>query len=144
MTQRWKITAWIAGGLVVAVLGGWGVVANLDAADKVASVVSAFGTVAGLCMSGYGIVLARRGQDSGGQHVAGSAVAGGVVQVRGVGGDVRIGSAGASPPPAPPGPPPPSTPPLTSPSGGQRVDGSRVGGPVVQADGVGGDADLDR
>jgi len=142
--------ACIAGGLVLAGLGVWGAVANLDAADKIASVVGAVVGVVGLVLSGYGLVLARRDSAPGGQAVTDSTIAGRLVQVRGVRGSVRIGSgvAGASSPAAMSGPlttapsPPPMSP--TPDQGGQSVTGSHIGGSVFQVDGVGGDADVDR
>jgi hypothetical protein len=150
MRRRLVVVACIAGGLVLVGLGVWGAVANLDAADKIASVVGAVVGVVGLALSGYGLVLARRDSPAGGQAVTDSTVAGGLVQVRDVRGSVRIGpgAAGAAAPVATPGPSstPPSPPPVSSTpvQGGQSVTGTHVGGSVFQMDGVGGDADVDR
>ena len=146
MARQWQITMWIAGGLVLVGLGVWGAVANLDAADKIASVASAIVGMAGLGVSGYGIVLARRGPATGGQSVTGSTVCGQVTQVRNVRGSVRIGPAASGPKqsqlpyPQPAG----SAGPTGSDSGGQSVTGSQVAGPLDQVDGVGGDVDVDR
>lgn len=133
----------MAGGLLLIGGGVWGAVADLDAADKIASVVGAVCAVLGLALSAYGVMLARRGSGAGGQSVTGSSVGGGVTQVRGVQGNVRIGSTG-TPPAGPVVPPPAPSTPLAAPPGGQSVTGSQVAGSVHQVDGVGGDADIDR
>ncbi|MFG1957329.1 hypothetical protein [Nonomuraea sp. NPDC049028] len=77
-----------------------------------------------------------------GQSVSGSTVGGGVTQVKGVTGTLRLG-APSSPAPAS-GPGPASEPVLPAPESGQTVTRSQIGGEVVQVDGVGGDAEIDR
>lgn len=143
MTQGRRVGACLASGLVLITGGVWGAVADLDAADKVASVVGGLCAVMGLALSAYGVVLARRGSGLSGQSVTGSTVGGGVTQVRGVQGNLRIGPAGAVPPGPVVPPPAPFTPSVVQP-GGQSVTGSQVAGPVHQVEGVGGDADIDR
>jgi hypothetical protein len=63
VTNGKKILAWmlmVAGGVAVAVLGGFLAAAGLDDADKWASVIGLFVALAGLGLSGYGLMLARR------------------------------------------------------------------------------------
>ena len=145
MARQWQITLWIGGGLILVGLGVWGGVANLDAADKIASVASAIVGVAGLGVSGYGIFLARRSPTASGQSVTGSTIGGRLSQIQNVSGSVRIGSAAPGRQPQPPGGPQPavSAGPTES-SAGQSVTGSQVAGPVDQVDRVGGDVDVDR
>jgi hypothetical protein len=154
-----------AGGLVMlaaaAGLGAYFAVAGLDQASKVSSVAVMFIGLAGLVAAAYGIVRAHGDAQNtsagaaGGQRVEGSTTAGGVTQVRGVKGDVRLGT----PPPRSPSvkrgsPAGSSAAPGLSPSGalepapgtggGQSVAGSQVGGEVRQVDDVDGDVDVDR
>jgi hypothetical protein len=85
----------VVGGLALLGLGAWFVAAGLDRADKLASVIGAFVGLLGLGISGYALVLSRGGRarsSSSGQTVARSTVGGSVVQVRGVVGDVRVGT----------------------------------------------------
>ena len=143
-------------------LGAYFAVAGLDQASKVSSVAVMFIGLAGLVVAAYGIVRAHGDAQNpsaagaaGGQRVEGSTTAGGVTQVRGVKGDVRLGT----PPPRSPSvergsPAGSSAAPGPSPSGalelapgtggGQSVAGSQVGGEVRQVDDVDGDVDVDR
>lgn len=138
----------LAGGVALIGLGVVAGVTRLDDADKWGSVIAALVAVLGLPVTGYGVVLARRaGRAAGGQSVTGSVVGGGVTQVRGVGGSVRIGgtappatAAAAGEPDAVPG----SGTAVPGGPGGQAVAGSWTAGPVRQVDDVGGDADIDR
>lgn len=166
--MRGWVLAWAGGAVTVAAAAGLSVyfaVAGLDKADKLASVASAFIGLAGLVASVYGIFQARRDAPGssaaveGGQAVAGSTVARGVTQVRGVSGSVRTGNA---PSPSAPAPAAPASPVLSSTSGlapsgvsepvpeapgrggAQAVTDSQVGGDVTQVDGVGGDVEVDR
>ncbi|WP_327009724.1 hypothetical protein OHA72_22340 [Dactylosporangium sp. NBC_01737] len=121
---------------------------RLDDADKWGSVIGGIVALVGLPMTAYGLVLARRQRTSaGGQSVTDSAIGGGVAQVRGVRGNVRIGGS-AAPGAGAPGQPSAARrrPSSASPSGpdGQSVAGSWTAGPVRQIDDVGGDADIDR
>jgi hypothetical protein len=141
-----RIAAWagsILGGLAVAGLGVFFVLTGLDRADKLASVIGVFVGLIGLTISVYGVVLARRGATaSGRQTVAGSSIGGGVAQVRGVRGNVRIGpgsTMGAVPRGARRSPSAPGTAPA-----GQSVVDSAAAGPVRQVDDVGGDLDIDQ
>lgn len=126
-------------------------VTRLDEADKWGSVIAALVAVIGLPIAAYGLVSTRRrsGAVGGGQSVTGSFVGGGVTQVRGVRGDVRIGKAAppvpaAGPPGAASGRPPRSGAAEPGETGGQSVTGSSVAGELRQADDVGGDVDIER
>ncbi|QDY09440.1 hypothetical protein FJK98_21715 [Micromonospora sp. HM134] len=145
MTLGSRLRAWavaLAVGVLVAGLGTFLAIQGLDKADKWGSVLGLFVGLAGLGLAAAGAIGARR--QAGGQLVTGSTIGGGVTQVRGVGGNVRIGPAPAQPVvPAPPGSSPSSVP-FPSPSGGQVVEGSSTAGPVRQVDGVGGDVELDQ
>lgn len=139
----------IIGGVAVASLGLFLAAAGLDDADKWASVLGLFVAVAGVGLSGYGLVVSR--QQRARQAVSGSVVGGGVTQVHGVRGDLRLGAAPAAPGPNPFPPCPPSAsvtspPPVSAQSdnSGQSVSGTWVAGPVHQVDNVGGDADINR
>ncbi|WP_239486518.1 hypothetical protein [Micromonospora humidisoli] len=144
MTLGSRLRGWavaFAVGVLVAGLGTFLAIQGLDKADKWGSVLGLFVGLAGLGLAVAGAVGARR--QAGGQSVTGSTIGGGVTQVRGVGGSVRIGPASAPPVvPVPPG----SSPQVPSPSqgGGQTVESSSTAGPVRQIDGVGGDVELDQ
>ena len=132
----------VGGVLLVAGVVGFLAVQSLDDADKWASVLSGVVAMAGLAVGVVTSVGGRPGR--GRQSVTGSTVGGGVRQVRGVDGSVRMGPAGPAPAASTAGPP---TPPVTSDGngdGGQSVDGSQVSGSVDQIDQVGGDVELDR
>jgi hypothetical protein len=146
MSRRWLIAACVATGLALIGLAVWGAVADLDAADKFASVV---GGIVGVLSLAFGVIQAGRGPTSGGQSVSDSTVHGGVAQVRRVQGSVRVGPAGATTPPAVMPAPTPGTPnpaPTSPPSApeGQTVTGSHVAGPIYQIDDVGGDVEVER
>lgn len=143
--RRWTVV--ICVGLVGAGLGAFLAAQTLDRANKLAGVFGVFVALAGVGLAAYGLVGARRA--AGGQSVTDSVVGGGVTQVRGVRGDVRIG-------PSAPAAGSPSTPPAPQPStagsetggvpagDGQSVTRSWTAGPVRQVDGAGGDVDIDR
>ncbi|WBB75576.1 hypothetical protein O7602_08735 [Micromonospora sp. WMMD1128] len=144
-TRRWAAVVLV--GLVGAGLGAFLAVQDLDRANKWSGVFGLFLTLAGVGLSAYGLFGARRA--AGGQSVDDSVVGGGVTQVRGVRGDVRIGgSAPATGSPSAPTAPPPSAAGMGAggvPAGdGQSVTRSWAAGPVRQVDGVGGDVDIDR
>ncbi|MFI6226671.1 hypothetical protein ACIBCR_05035 [Micromonospora echinospora] len=140
----------LAVGVALVGLGVFLGVTRLDDADKWGSVVAATVAVLGLPMTAYGLVLARRpsgGTD--GQSVTGSVVGGGVTQVRGVRGHVRIGSVASSAfnaanPPAAVAESPSSGRDDPGGSGSQSVTGSWTAGGVRQVDDVGGDVEVDR
>jgi hypothetical protein len=146
MTQGNRMRGWVAafaGGVLVVGLGVFLAVQGLDKADKWAGVLGLFVTLAGVGVAVAGVVGARR--QTSGQSVTDSTIGGGVAQVRGVRGSVRIGpSTAPTVAPAPPGSPVPPQAPSAPHSGGQAVSGSSTAGPVRQVDGVGGDVDLDR
>ncbi|QIQ06881.1 hypothetical protein HA039_13455 [Streptomyces liangshanensis] len=121
------------------------VVVGLDQADKWASVLGLFVALAGLGISVAGI---RRttggggGGTGGSQAVENSAVGGGVTQVAGTGGSVRITHRGPAGPPlaVPPGATPTQAPP---PGGGQSVRGTSASGPVDQVRDTTSDVEID-
>ncbi|GIF62223.1 hypothetical protein Ais01nite_02580 [Asanoa ishikariensis] len=142
--RRWRMP--FAGGLLVAGLGAFLAVQSLDKADKWASVLGLFVGLAGLVLTAVGAIGARR--RAGGQSVTDAAIGGGVAQVRGVRGSVRIGP-GAPPSAVPPPPaasspsPAPASPPGDG-DGGQSLTRSSTAGPVRQVDDVSGDVEVDR
>jgi hypothetical protein len=164
--MRGRVLAWAGGVVVLAVAAGLGtyfVVAGLGQASQVSSVAVMFVGLAGLVVAAWGIGLAHRDAQNlpagaeRGQRVDRSTIVGGVTQVRGVRGSVRLGgssarlparAAGADDSPAVvPGPASlaAAAPPGETPAGsGQSVTGSQVGGEVRQVDDVGGDLDVDR
>jgi len=134
----------IVGGLILLGLGAYFVVVGLDRADKIASVIGAFVGLLGLCLSGYALVLTRRGLPQSPSHrqtVARSTVGGDVLQVRGVGGSVRLGSGTAGT--------------AAEPSRSvhvkdaraaddQLVTDTQIQGHLRQVDDIGGDVEVDR
>jgi hypothetical protein len=58
----WEWISLLAGGMVAGALGVIFIVLDLEQADQLASVVGVFVALAGLGISVYGIVLARRGE----------------------------------------------------------------------------------
>jgi hypothetical protein len=144
MTRLGQRRGWMAAGGVLLVAGvvGFMAVQTLDDADKWASVLSAVVAVVGLAVSVVTLAGGWPRSGRGGQSVTGSTVGGGVRQVRGVGGSVRIGAAG--PVPVPPAAGAPTPPDGDGEGGGQSVDRSQVSGSVDQIDQVGGDVELDR
>src|SRR5690606_9338018 len=60
MRRGWQIAGGIATGLAFVALGVFLFKAGLDDADKWSSVIGAFVGLAGLILSGYGVVLSRR------------------------------------------------------------------------------------
>ncbi|MFI1585593.1 hypothetical protein [Embleya sp. NPDC020630] len=139
-----KTWAWVGGTMAGAAVVGLAVylaVVGLDEADKWASVLGLFVALAGLAVSVIGVWRERA--SAGGQSVTHSVIGGGIAQVSGTGGNVRItrrGTGPVAPPPTPPGAPPAGAPPVDD---GQWVHGSTVSGPVDQVQGTGGDVDID-
>jgi hypothetical protein len=108
--------------------------------------LGAIAAALGLPMTACALWLASRQSKAAGrrQSVTGSVTGGGVTQVRGVHGNVRIG-ADASPGPSTGLPAAPqSEPARLGGSGGQSVTWSSTAGPVRQVDDIGGDVDIDR
>ncbi|MBT2235778.1 hypothetical protein [Nonomuraea sp. NEAU-A123] len=60
----WPWISLLVGGLIAGALGVIFIVLDLEQADQLASVVGVFVALAGLSISIYGVVLARRGEDS--------------------------------------------------------------------------------
>ncbi|WKU46093.1 hypothetical protein Q3V23_19620 [Streptomyces sp. VNUA116] len=122
-------------------LGVYFAVAGWDAAQRWATVLGLFVGLAGLWVAVAGLRRGRREAAAGGQGVVGSSVGGGVTQVHGTCGNVRIRHAGepgaASGTPLPPGP-------ASSSGSGQTISGSAVGGPVDQVRETGGDVDIEQ
>jgi hypothetical protein len=88
------------------VLGAFLAVQGLDKADKWASVIGLFVGLAGLGLAAAGAVDGRR--RAGQQSVTDATIGGGVAQVRGVHGSVRIGPGATPPAPSAPSPPAPA------------------------------------
>ncbi|GAA3821650.1 hypothetical protein [Streptomyces chiangmaiensis] len=114
---------------------------GLEEAAMWATVLGLFVSLASLAATMGGIWRERRAPS--GQSVHGSAVGGGITQVSGTGGNVRITRRGHTA--TPPGPIPPTTPSGTAtPEGdGQSVRDSGTAGPVDQVRNTGGDVDIE-
>jgi hypothetical protein len=114
---------------------------SLEKAATWANILGLFVGLASLAATVTGILRERRAPS--GQSVHSSAVGGGIAQVSGTGGNVRITHRGpASPPPGPVSP--------TTPSGtvapetdGQSVRDTSTTGPVDQVQNTGGDVDIE-
>lgn len=151
MAGRDRVRRWVvafAAGMLVTGLGAFLAVQGLDRADKWASVFGLFVGLAGLGLAVAGVVDARQrgSRQIARQSVSGSTVGGGVTQVHGVNGSLRIGSTAV--PTAPPSSASPSSSPAKSADGSdgiaQLLDRSWTAGPVRQIGDVGGDVDIDR
>ncbi|MFF8774031.1 hypothetical protein [Kitasatospora sp. NPDC015120] len=153
MRQGWR--RWGAGLAAVLALGTvtWivaGVLGPLlgvhDIGARLALGVGAGAAAAGpAALCGRSFAGAGERREVSRQAVVGSAVGGGVVQISGARGGVRLtvrnGPAAPPPPPLPsPGAPPTA---VRAAAGGQFVERSTVGGSVVQLDGVAGDAEIE-
>lgn len=139
-----RAQAWTGGvitGVAVVVLTAYLITVGLDKADKVASVVGLFVALAGLAISVAG--LRRQEPTAGAQGVDGTSVGGGVTQISGTGGSVKIThrASAASGAPAPiPGAA--SAAPLGA--GGQTVRNSSTTGPVDQVQSTEGDVEVEK
>lgn len=143
---------WLAIGTVIAALGAFFVLTGLNDADKYASVIGAMGTMVGLCLSLSALIRrpARaalppdESRAAPGQQVQASTIGGDAVQVRGVGGNVRV-SRSLTPAPQTRSPQPPggATPPGASP-GVQSLTNAQIGGSSTQIDEIAGDVDIER
>ncbi|MET9616019.1 hypothetical protein [Kitasatospora indigofera] len=165
MTARMQ--TWAGG-----VLGGAAVVGlvvylgavGLDQADKWASVLGLFVAIAGLALTLAGLRRGRAESPGGsreetpasggpsGQSVDASRVGGGIAQVSGTRGSVRIVHRGPAGPtsaapapeaPAPDDPPGPVQGNSPAPDGGQRVRGTTTTGPLAQVRGTEGDVEIE-
>lgn len=127
-------------GVVVIGLGVLMVGVGLDKADKLASVLGLFVGLVGLALSVFGTLLARRAPAARRQSVTGSSVRGGIIQVQGVRGGLRIdaldGASASSPPLG--GSVAPAEPDR------QSAPGSGVAGPLRPVTDGNGDVDIDR
>lgn len=147
MTVWRRILTWtsitMVGGVALAGLGIAFLFAGLDDADKIASVIGAFVGLIGLALSGYGVILARRGSTPqstpGAQRVKKVKAGQGVDVVDTVSGNVRFG---APAPTATPPTPSPSSPPAPAVLGEQSVTDVQATGGVRIVRGVGGDLDV--
>lgn len=160
MGRMARVFFWSGGVLALAgtvALCALSVVVGLTKANELAGVVSAVAALAGLGVSVYGLVMARRDSSRstgppGKQSVIGSTTVGGIAQVQGVAGGVttRAASRPAVAPSAAVLPVLENTPPVaaseSAPSAtqgrGQSVTDSQIGGNVTQISGVGGDVDV--
>ncbi|MDO0939088.1 hypothetical protein QQY66_48050 [Streptomyces sp. DG2A-72] len=138
-----RIPAW-AGGMVAGVgclsLAVYLAAIDLETASQVSGVLGLFASIAGV---GVSVVSARRersAETGGGQSIRGSAVGGGVIQVSGTNGKVRIVHRG------PAGPPPsvPSSASAPAELGRQSVTGSNVAGPVDQVENAAGSVEIEQ
>jgi hypothetical protein len=143
MTGWQRAVTWILAlvvGLGIAGLGVYVAIINLDRADKIASVAGALLSMAGLGLSTYGIVVARRASKPsswlGAQIVERVDAGRDVDLVDGVAGSVRLG-APMSGPAAPHGANTSAT------AGEQTVRDVKAGGRVRLIRGVGGNVDSD-
>lgn len=138
-----RVAVWVLAvllGLALVGLGVWLGVADLDRADKLASVAGVFVGLVGLVLSVYGVVLARRAVRSSGDRGDGQVVervhaSSGLDVVDAVGGSVHLGAGQAIASGARAGTVPPQ------PLGEQSVRDVTSGGHVRVVRGVGGDVD---
>ncbi|MYV53170.1 hypothetical protein [Streptomyces sp. SID3212] len=141
-----RVQTWVGGSVAVVAVGALVVhlaVVGLDQADKWASVLGLFVALAGLGVSVAGIRRGAGGGTGPSQTVESSAVGGGVTQVAGTGGSVRITHRGPAPVP-PPAVPPGAAPAPAQPSGGdQSVRGTSASGPVNQVRDTASDVEID-
>ncbi|MFD8750085.1 hypothetical protein ACFV0O_03745 [Kitasatospora sp. NPDC059577] len=131
---------WIGIGAGVAIAGGlvcYFAAVGLDKADKLASVLGLLLSIASFVMGWLG----HTRETTPGQSVQNASVGGGITQISGTQGSVRIQRRGA-----------PSAPSSTSlsptvagaPESGQAVGGSFVGGHVEQVSDTGGDVHIEQ
>ncbi|MER6612228.1 hypothetical protein [Streptomyces xantholiticus] len=141
-----RVQVWVGGTVAAVAVVGLAVhlmVAGLDAADKWASVLGLFVALAGLGVALAG--LRRNRQGGGSQSVESSTLGGGVTQVSGTGGSVRIHHHAPSALPAT-GPPTGPVPPVgvhPVPDGGQSVRNTQTSGPVDQVQSTDGDVEIE-
>jgi uncharacterized membrane protein len=143
LAQRWFWVGRAAGAVIVLGLVGYLVGVGLDRADKIGSAVGAVVALVAVLLP-Y-ILPARTTKEPAmpedeqpSQAVRNAVVGGSLSQLGTVGGNLKVVAAPGSAGPLD-DPPPASTAP---PENGQRVDGARVGGHVVQTHRVDGDATI--
>ncbi|MFD5623328.1 hypothetical protein [Streptomyces yangpuensis] len=138
-TQKWLGVA--IGTLTVVAVIVYTAIVGLDKADKTASVLGLLVAIAGFVMAWFG----NGRQVAVQQSVETSSVGGGVTQITGTAGSVRVKRHGTptgnsnspNPPPAPPNP-------AVRPVGTQSVAGSAVNESVDQVENTGGDVDIEQ
>jgi hypothetical protein len=86
MTKAWRRAGLVVLGLLLLGAGAFGIIADLDRADKIASVVGAVAGVIALAVASFG----GSPSPSPKQSVSGSIVGGDVHQISDVDGDVEI------------------------------------------------------
>ncbi len=134
-TQKW---IGIGAGSAIAVgLVCYFAAVGLDKADKLASVLGLLLSIASFVMAWLGYTR----EAVAGQSVQNASVSGGLTQVSGTRGSVRIQRRGA---PSSPSSPPPSPTAAGAPGSGQAVGGSSVGGHVEQVSDTGGDVHIEQ
>jgi hypothetical protein len=136
-TMRWVFLG--GGGAIVAAAATFLAFQGLEDADKWASVLSFFVGFAGLVVAVFGLLPEKRPAPA--QSVTGSTIGGGVTQVHGVRGNLRIGSPPAAPRASGPDDARPPRP-ASETTGRQSVAGSDVKGSLNQISEVGGDAEV--
>ncbi|GIF66152.1 hypothetical protein Ais01nite_41870 [Asanoa ishikariensis] len=145
-TQRGmgRRAAGIGVGLLLTGLGVGAAVWDLDRADKIASIVGAAAGTFGLALAGYSLWGMRQSRPD--QSIASTTIAGGVTQVRGTTGNVRITrmTGDVETRLKPINRQPTQIPPLAEPIGGQTISQSQIDGTVTQVDGTGGDVEIER
>lgn len=134
-TQKWIGIG--AGSAIVVGLVCYFAMVGLDKADKLSSVLGLLLSIASFVMGWLG--YAR--ENAAGQSVQNASVGGGVTQVSGTRGSVRIQRRGA---PTSPSSGPPSSAAGGTPESGQVVGGSSVGGHVEQVSDTGGDVHIEQ
>lgn len=135
----------MAGGLVLAGLGGFLVTVGLDRADKWSSVIGAFAALVGLGLAAYSAIQSRlngpQWPEIGAQLVDEVDAGEGVTVVDSVAGNLRIGA--PSPTASPNGAAPATPLPLSAAQTEQAVTNVRASGAVHIIRGVRGHVDID-
>lgn len=135
LTQKWIGIG--AGSAITVGLVWYFAVVGLDKADKLASVLGLLLGIASFVMGWLGYTR----ETTPGQSVQNASVGGGITQVSGTQGSVRIQRRGA---PSSSSTPPPSPTTAGAPESGQAVGGSSVGGHVEQVSDTGGDVNIEQ
>ncbi|MGZ0204655.1 hypothetical protein ACNFR7_31285 [Streptomyces sp. RM1] len=118
---------------------------GLDKADKTASVLGLFIALAGLAISIYGLLEARRSDTTppSTQKVSSSSVSGSNIQIGQAGGSVRIKRSAPQAAPTPHNPNLSTSPPAINNNGGQEVQNSQISGSNFQLGSSTGDVEVD-
>ncbi|MFG2918101.1 hypothetical protein ACGF0D_35105 [Kitasatospora sp. NPDC048298] len=134
-TQKW-IGIGVGSAIATALVCYFAMV-GLDKADKLASVLGLLLSIASFVMGWLG----HTRETTPGQSVQNASVGGGVTQVSGTQGSVRIQRRGTSAGPTSPSPTPTTA---GAPESGQSIGGSSVGGHVEQVSDTGGDVHIEQ